>query len=76
MAGKKACGLNLNKTTFSEELFVLVCSFMGDRPAVNGKYVIESGDVDNGETGDSFCTKKRKRGAEQTEMKKKMKEVL
>ena len=41
---KKQTDLKLNKISFSEELFVIVASFMGDRPAVNGCHVIQSGE--------------------------------
>ena len=57
---KKETGLKLNKIAFSEELFVLIASFMGDRPAVTGCHVIQTGEkrqLDH----DEHCTLKLKR---------------
>ena len=42
IAEKKETGLSLNKMSFCEELYVLMASFLGDRPAVNGNFVVES----------------------------------
>ena len=62
LAEKKATGIVLNKMAFTQELFVLVASFMADRPAVNGENVVESSNVVKVEKKDEFSTeKKRKR---------------
>ena len=52
---KKECGLNLNKISFNQDLFVLMASFLGDRPSVNGKHVMESGtDADANEEEEEY----------------------
>ena len=61
---KKEVGLSLNKVSFSQELFVLLASFLGERPSVNGKHVMESG-VDetqgNGPDKDEFSSRKKRK---------------
>lgn len=82
LADKKACGLKLNSIGFSQELFILVTSFIGDSPAVNAKYVINSRDKRKIKTEDEmptgFTTRKyKKRKAEENnDMKTEIKETM
>ena len=61
LAEKKATGIVLNKMAFTQELFVLVASFMADRPAVNGENVVESNKPMKEEKDEFSTEKKRKR---------------
>ena len=58
---KKANGIVLNKMSFTQEMFVLVASFMQDKPAVNGENVVESSNNMKSEKDEFSTEKKRKR---------------
>ena len=65
---KKACGLNLLRLGFTEELFIIVASFNGERPAVTGEHVVETGVAkENEKVAESFSTKKKRKKEEKEE---------
>ena len=70
LAQKKETGIILNKMSFCEELYVLMASFLGDRPTVNGNFVVDSSnkvDCDKKikvEANMYNCSKKRKQAEE------------
>lgn len=81
LADKKACGLKLNTIGFSQELFILVTSFMGDSPAVNAKFVIHNGEKRKIKVEDEkppgFTTRKyKKRVVEETDLKEEIKQSM
>ena len=67
LAEKKATGIVLNKMSFTLELFLVVASFMADRPAVNGENVVKSSNTVKVEKDEFSTEKKRKRNESEVE---------